>query len=155
MARPQNTTPYQNKDGSWAVRVRIFDEEKKKTEYTTRSGFKNEEEAQRARKEYEKVYEQAKKAADKRLDGNMVLSEYMPNWCEGNVYPRIDIANSTKMLADYTTYELISPVLKKHGENNIPIRLLSTERIDDILDKVCKSGTSTKASSARFYLRKR
>ncbi len=153
MARPRNTIPYRNKDGSWAVRVRIYDEERRKTEYTPRSGFKDEEEARRAGEQYEEEYERAKREVPKQLDGNMLFGTYLVTWLNCNLWPRPDIAEITKALGDYAINELIRLELKKGNNKDIPVNALNKEYLNKILDGIFKDGSVHKANTARFYIK--
>ncbi len=131
---------------SWYHRVKILQEDGT-IKYNKIGGFSSEEEAEESywKKEEEFLAKQRVYQVSRQGNPDIMLRDYLIFWFE-NVYSQ-RIETTTRMLGAYTIYNLLLPSM----ENDIKMRYLSVEYLDNLLERTPKLCASA-GSQGRTYL---
>lgn len=146
MKKSKESSPVFFERNSWYYRNKSFDEYGQ-VKYGKKGGFDSEESARKAYEAAEKEFLALKKK--KTLEGKsrqeIMLKEYLVYWHEEVLSQRIE--STTNTLVAYILYDWVIPNI----ENNIKMRYVNAEYIDELLKRVsycCPSAGNT----CRTYL---
>lgn len=122
---------------TWGHRVKLLQEDGS-TKYSTRSGFRTQEEAERSYEACEAEYrkESRKHQMLRGCDLEIGFKDYLVYWFEEIFSKRIE--TTTRMIGSYTLYDLIIP----HMGQDMKLRYVNSDYLDTLLEKasrVCKS----------------
>lgn len=146
MANLKRKTAFYN-GTSWGIRIRRYNVVGKVI-YSVKSGYKTKKEAEKALEAFEDDFERQTTLVGKQLNPEMTLIEYLTYWYE-EVFRCMDrVGSNTKMVADYTIYEVIIPRIK----TDIAIKYLNADYIEEILDSIAKESIH-EANTARYLFK--
>lgn len=119
---------------SWAHRYKFL-EMNGKTSYKKKKGFATEEEAVASYYKCEQEFKEAYRKYYVTIDNNIMFKDYLIYWLENIYSSRVE--STTLMVSSYIVYDLIIPCI----EYDVKLKLVTTNYIDEILEKVSKLTT--------------
>lgn len=130
---------------SWFHRVKLLQPDGS-VKYSKRGGFKTKAEAEASYRKYEDAFKKALRAyqMSAKVNLDIGLKDYLLYWFEEVFSQRVE--NTTRMVCAYVLYDLILPNLQQ----DIKLRLASTEYFDSLLEEAAKTCESAGNKSREF-----
>lgn len=132
------------KNDSWCVCVRIFNPFTKKISYDVINGYRTEQEALKAKEEYDRTYVNDMENARKRTGMRFTFQEYMEYWLKEEYFKVA--SKGSHAIAKWTIYNIIIPNMKQ--DTFLPY--VTADFINEIIETCNPICTSAGQAVSRF-----
>lgn len=146
MKKSKESSPVFFERNSWYYRNKSLDEYGQ-VKYGKKGGFNSEEAARKAYETAEKEFlaQKRKKVLEGKNRQDVMLKDYLIYWHEEILSQRVE--STTRTLAAYVIYDWVIPNI----ENDIKMRYVNVEYMDELLERVSRCCASA-GNTSRTYL---